>query len=460
MTIELKKHQLEAIDLLLTKGRVIFADKTGLGKTFPTLAAAFTVPGPRLIVVPSHLLYTWLEQIDILFEGRGDPPYIVYTSPSMSYEERTYVISTGLYDADALLISYPYLRIYNEELQQVKWGVIVYDEAHMLRGRGGKKRDKDTERTIYYERSQVGEAARRLKYRFLFLLTATPQKRDVGDWFSLLSLVNPQRFTSYWQFVTQYARLIHTPWGDRIGPVKDKPTFKALISPYLLRRTYAEAGIDLKDPVYYTILVEPTKEFLEEYRRVKKTFRSVNADGSIHYLLTAGALQSELYKLVSTNPDKFKTLLALLEEHSEEQVIIWTWRRSTAVLLANNTQRETKALCYYIHGGQTQEERKEIVAQFKASKKGRLFATIASLSLGMNLQTCAICIFYEESYLPGDNEQAIGRIHRLGQEHPMFIYYLHVKHTIDQVVHLVQSKRQEDAESILLKEVYKDDDVS
>jgi SNF2 family DNA or RNA helicase len=336
----------------------------------------------------------------------------------------------------------------------------VFDEAHKLRGRGYKEKieNEDGSTTIkQHERSLQASAAYNLRYNAVFLITGTPQVRDLGDWFALLSMIDRKKFSSYWQFVTEYAKLKHTPWGDKVGKVKDRATFRELITPYILRRDYKGVGLEMPDAVQEEIYLYPPADFMQKYRAIRNSYRVQQSDGTTRYLLSAGALQSELYKLVSNLREKLDALRAFCRDNRETQIVIWCWRRDTVDAVIKHLSTDESWGIFRITGSIPQQERRHTVEQFKSTKNGILVATISSLGLGENIQTAHLTVFYERSYLPSDNEQAIARLRRLGQQETVIVKQLLVESTVDTATYRAQSKRGEEIDSIFLNELYKDD---
>lgn len=452
--ITLLPHQVQAVDWLLSQERGILADKPGLGKTYPSIVAALTTPGPRIFVVPSYLQRNWeLAIYDIRSNAN-----VVSTGGRASDRLETVEYAIHSSHVDVLLTTYEHLRMHWEFMRMPYWGAVLFDEAHKLRGRGGHKTvvgpggEKVKMRTT---RSQQGEAARALESRALYLLTGTPQVRDVGDYFALLHLIDRRTFSSYWRFVERWAVITQTPWGDKVGGCKDIPGMRQMLRRYVLRRDFKDVGIDMPDAVHYNVPIQPPVAWLKEYRRVRNEFRVADPEAPDGWrpLLSTGALVAELYGQVLRLPAKVETTMHLLKDHDDEQVIIWCWRRESAGLIEEKV-RSTGRPVWKITGEIPASERTGLVSQFKASSRGVLVATIAALGLGENLQTGNVAIFFEESYLPGDNEQAIGRQRRIGQTQLVRAYHIIVEHTVDVAVHKAQAERGELAEKLLMQEIF------
>jgi SNF2 family DNA or RNA helicase len=71
-----------------------------------------------------------------------------------------------------------------------------------------------------------------------------------------------------------------------------------------------------------------------------------------------------------------------------------------------------------IHGGTSRAERGRIIEQFKAGKLDVLCGSLETIAEGLTLTAADMVIFLETSFKPSRNQQAMRRIHRLGQEYP------------------------------------------
>lgn len=88
------------------------------------------------------------------------------------------------------------------------------------------------------------------------------------------------------------------------------------------------------------------------------------------------------------------------------------------------------------------EEVDQNIYNFQNSDKNRaLCATISKMGVGITLTRASYAIFMDSSWTAGVNQQAEDRIHRIGSDDPVFIYYLWTEGTIDErVKEIVEDK--------------------
>src|SRR6185295_7418694 len=87
-----------------------------------------------------------------------------------------------------------------------------------------------------------------------------------------------------------------------------------------------------------------------------------------------------------------------------------------------------------IHGGVPPDERGPIVERFASDPQIRVLLSSEVGSEGIDLQFCSIVINYDLPWNPMRVEQRIGRVHRLGQEHPVRVINLVARGTIEAYV--------------------------
>ena len=94
---------------------------------------------------------------------------------------------------------------------------------------------------------------------------------------------------------------------------------------------------------------------------------------------------------------------------------------------------------FVIHGGTPAADRHPITEQFQ--KSGGALLLTHSGTEGRNLQFCHRLVNFDLPWNPMEIEQRIGRLHRLGQQHPVRIYNLVQRGTLqDHLLQILQEK--------------------
>jgi DNA repair protein RAD5 len=106
-----------------------------------------------------------------------------------------------------------------------------------------------------------------------------------------------------------------------------------------------------------------------------------------------------------------------------------------------------------LDGSMSQPQRERVLAQF--AKPGG--ATIMLISLkaggvGLNLVTASVVYFMDAWWNPAVEDQAIQRVHRIGQTRTVRVYRFVVQHTIEQQIGMLQQRKKHLAQSIGMNE--------
>lgn len=108
------------------------------------------------------------------------------------------------------------------------------------------------------------------------------------------------------------------------------------------------------------------------------------------------------------------------------------WFRNSAQALARVSERQGKSYVF-MASKTTRKQRDRAVQDFRAGLYDVMIASIGVIKEGVDgLQHAADeAILFERSWRPGDNEQTIRRLHRLGQEYPVTARQLVTPTTVD-----------------------------
>jgi hypothetical protein len=87
-----------------------------------------------------------------------------------------------------------------------------------------------------------------------------------------------------------------------------------------------------------------------------------------------------------------------------------------------------------LHGGVPSRNRGALMEKFGRDAKCRVFLSTDAGGVGLNLQSASAVINFEPPWNPARLEQRIGRVHRLGQAHPVHVVHLLTKDSIEERV--------------------------
>lgn len=399
--VTLLPHQEKTIQYGLDHPYCIFALDMGLGKTLCSLEVFRKSDLKKLLVVaPAYLVPNWNAEIE-KFYGTTNP--------------RMKSISTfdGKKERGIFICSYDFSR---KNADIFDWAdMVVSDEAHYLKALSAK-------RTESFHKNIYENSIKRL-----LLLTGTPIKNRVAEYYSLICLCNYRPgFES--KFLKKYPDEISFAdtfsfRQDKIVRIKTKrgavyqkkvPTWSGLRNQDILKhyikenyiRFEAKDCLNLPETIHKEVLVSksPQAWLEEEFEKFDVNNASV---------LPAAKKQAALLKVKYTE----KYVKDLLDE-GLGPVIVYTDHVDSCVALGGAFGTEG------IHGATSIFNRYRIADSFKKGQSQVLVATIGAFSTGVSLIEANNLVFNDIAWVSGDLDQAIGRIVRVGQTKTCVVHYL------------------------------------
>ena len=440
--IDLRTYQREAVVALSQKDRFILADEPGLGKTYPAIHAAYHATGnkPKLCVVPGYLMNQWKGAIHD-YISTDEPVYVMQRRDDPIPKDFTgwVVISYHTLMDAAIKI--------HRELWSIPFGVVIFDEAHRLRGR----------------KSQWTKNAKKIKTDRIWMLTGTPMVNNPGDIWTLANILKPADYRSYWKFVEEWCVLEYTPWTTIVKGVQPgkEDAFYQNISDMFLRRKIEDYLPEIPNVIPHFIGVDIAPAAFKAHKKALKDWYIENPDtNEMTIASSGGALVIKLRHLTAGTlpeapkaPEKINTVVDIIEDHSDQSHVVFTWFKNTAQAVVDRLATAQDAPVYLITGDMPPAQREERIAQWKESDRGIIVATMASMQEGVNLQKAHSVIFVEHHYLPGTVEQAIARCRRFGQTQPVNVYHVMARGTVDESVWRVLYGRHSNVVKALLEDL-------
>ncbi|WP_136602645.1 DEAD/DEAH box helicase [Salinigranum halophilum] len=194
--IEIEPYQVQAAYEILNSydHRYLIGDEVGLGKTIEAgIVIEELIARGRadrvLIVAPAPLTVQWQEEMREKF----DRNFVLYNRETVRTHRQSHPNQNVWLQEDLIITSIDFAK-QDDMLEALRnldeeWDVAVFDEAHHLTAR--RSSDDSMERT---QRYMVGEAVAG-NSDSLLLLTGTPHKGKSDQFYFLISLLDPYRFS-------------------------------------------------------------------------------------------------------------------------------------------------------------------------------------------------------------------------------------------------------------------------
>ena len=435
---ELRPYQREGFSWLATLWELglggILADDMGLGKTVQTLALIGHVrerdpdSGPFLVVAPTSVVPNWAAETARFMPGLT----VATVTDTMSKSGRDIA---HVAEADIVVTSYTLLRLEAEHYGAVAWAGLILDEAQHVKNHQAK----------------TYRCTRELAAPFKLAITGTPMENNLMELWSLLSITAPGLFPDPKRFSERYARPI-----ERHGDREQLARLRARIKPLVKRRTKELVASDLPARQEQTLAVElhPRHQRLYDKRlqRERQKVLGLIEDLDRHRFTILRSLtllrQLSLHPtLVEEDAGKVPCMkLDVLADHLGEvalgghRALVFSQFTGFLALVRERLDREGIDYCYL--DGRTRN-RQRVIDRFKSGTDPVFLISLKAGGAGLNLTEADYCFLLDPWWNPATEQQAIDRIHRIGQQRPVNVYRIVARGTIEEkVVELARRKAE------------------
>ena len=405
----LRPFQEFGVRWLVERKAGILADDMGLGKTAQALRALqeLVISGTirsAVVICPKSLLANWEA------ECRRWVPELAAVRVVPIRTESNEVWSAILGRSHIIITSYQQLRPLPKSLAEASFNLVIADEAHRLRR----------------AESKVVKSFRHLKAERIWALTGTPIERHEVDLATLLSLLEPTRFS-----------LRSASAGIQ--------ELRRQARPYLLRRLKRHMLGELPEVI-------DTKEIIELTDRQERAYESARSkplSDDIGEILQRFNLMRSICDLEpksgsSCKLDRIVEILQAVEAVEEKAVVFSYLLRPLEVLASRLTRNHPQLGAVTLKGTLTNDERVRILREFKSEK--RIVALLCSSRVGgegLTLTEANHVIFINEWWNPSANDQARDRVVRIGQERIVHVHRFRCKGTIEESLERILRRKSE-----------------
>jgi len=447
----LRPFQADGVQFLKEHPHAFLADEPGLGKSRQLLEAA---QGPTLVVAPAMVIDsgTWATEI-----GKWAPDLDVTVTAYSRLNQRVPKVTKekGKEPVPVLTKTGQQILVMSDKLPPEldrDWGTVIFDEAHYLKGR--KTVWTSTARQLAARAGQVHQAS------------GTPMPNWAHELFVGLQLMYPERaqrggeLGSYWRWAEQWFDTSPTRFsggnpsvGSMLG-CTDECSRRRSVDPCEHYRAFAAANLgdrflqrfrddvltDLPPLTEQTVLTPMTGPQAKVYRALKRDFVAWTEEG--HEIVAWGdaALNVKLAKCCTGLPvlsgdrgsGKLDQLAADLEYRARPTLVLGHFKDTLQACA--KVSRSLGASTAIIDGTTSRPARRKAVEAFQAGSLDVIVGSLPVVAEGLTLTAADMCIFVEKSYRPSTNQQAMRRIHRIGQERPVTVRDYVTPDTVDERV--------------------------
>lgn len=405
------------------------ADDMGLGKTVQTISLLLKVlpeaENPVLIVMPRSLLFNWKAEFARFAPGVS---VAVYHGLARDFGEAM--------KAQVVLTTYAMVRNDIKLFADCRFEYIILDESQNIKNLT----------------AQSTRAVLALKADRRLALSGTPMENNLQELYSLFRFLNPGMFGTLEEFNARYAVPI-----QRDG---DKEAIEALrrkIFPFILRRLKRDVLKDLPERVDQTLYVEMEPEHRKLYERRRLYYKelvseTIHREGVHRSQFVMFQALSELRRIASVpeslsdgavRSPKLELLVGQVAQSvaNGHKVVVF-FNFIAGLELAAEQLRAAGIETETMTGATTRRE--AVVKRFQTSPEcSVLLMTMKVGGVGLNLTAADTVYIFEPWWNKAAEEQAVNRLHRIGQKASVFSYSMITHDTIEEKIRQLQEQKAE-----------------
>lgn len=388
-----------------------------------------------LIVVPNSLVFNWYN------EARKFTPGIrvlIYSGINRAKNAKQFA------KYDLVISTYGTVRVDIEIFREFRFNYAILDESQAIKNAG----------------SQVSKAVKMLNASRRLVLTGTPIENSVQELWSQLSFVNPGLLGGLSAFNERFVLPI-----EKQKDVLKMQQLKAIINPFILRRTKDQVATDLPEKMEQIVYCDLSEEQSEAYEKVKSHFRneiikSIRDLGWNRSQFTVLQGLTKLRQLANhpllVNPDftgesgKFNEVTAMAQTALAEnhKVLFFSQFVSHLAIYREWFTQQGIPFCY-LDGAMNNEARQQQVNRFQEGKTPFFLISLKAGGFGLNLTSADYVFMLDPWWNPAVERQAIDRAHRIGQTQNVFIYKFITRDTVEEKILALQEKKKLLADNII-----------
>lgn len=420
--MELKQHQKDTVAFYhKTNGRCLNTSEPGTGKT-ATVATYLKESRnlPAIIVCPASVKGTWKDELKLW--GQLDSGIVQGESGELP-------------DSDILVINYNILKARRQQLSDIPYKTIVFDECQSLS-------DPTTAQT---------KAATALSRRATHVIgmSGTPITNRPKDFWPILHIIRPKEYPTFYKFGWQYCDPQRKPWGLEFKGCSNPEKLHKEIQPFTIgykqedvvtlpKRSIQVVSIPIDRPEEYA---EAEQDFLGWMKR--------KAAGNVEKAKAAEAIVKTSKLLTLACQLKARHAVKWIKNHMSDGRKVIVFCTHTGMLDVMH-RRIAPGQSVFINGSVPTAKRHAIVKQFQTDPDIRVFVgNVQACGSGITLTAATSTIMTELPWTASAVIQAGRRNYRIGQDKETELIFLVAAGTIEEKLAKMIQQKSEIASAIL-----------
>jgi SWI/SNF-related matrix-associated actin-dependent regulator 1 of chromatin subfamily A len=372
MRLPLLPHQKEGVEFILNNSSAFVCDDMGMGKTRTVIEAMIQRSQfPILVICPSALKLNWRNEI------------ARWVGIDLEIDNL---------EQDIIITNYERMNKYKFEIQALPIKQLVLDESHSFKEESSK-------------RTQLALAwSRKIPYKIL--ISGTPMLNRPRELITQMEILNNiHKVGGREKFLEKYCNPRHSQYGIDYSGCSDLQELHQTMNGIWLRRTKDDLENKLPTKTIVPIpIIELNQPAPTSFRDIERYDRAV------------------LHKKLDASVDFIEQLL-----ERDEKVVVFVHHKDIGKAL--NMKFPDASV---IVGGQSPVHRQLNIDNFQLHDTQIIICSLQASAVGLTLTASRCAVFIEYPWSPALLAQAQDRVHRLGQDKDVFIFYLYGQGSIDE----------------------------
>ncbi len=416
--LTLQQHQTQALYFALERTQCYLALSPGLGKTIVAAMLSLAINRRVVYITPPFLV----ENIKAEYK-RWAPSLAVGT------------LKDKLYYYDVLLVPDSIITRPDviEEIKTFEGHMLVVDEAHRFKNYKSKRTT-----------ALLGKARKKgifdLFERVVFM-SGTPMPNRPMELFPILNRACPALINhmNRYEFGMYYCDPKHGDFGMEFNGASNlRELAGRIMGKYMLRIKKDVLDLPPKTEEVFFLSAELKGEIKKLNHSIMKHIKAKDDDDAASLIINGVEFDASLHiatyrRMLGLEKAKLSVpyIRDLLEE-SDESILVFAHHKEAINCLVEELEEHKP---FVITGATKVESRQSLVAEFQKSKTRKLFiGSYIAMGVGFTLTKATRVIFVEFDWVPGVNEQAADRCHRIGQNYSVLVQYMVFPKSLDAAV--------------------------
>ena len=372
MRLPLLPHQKEGVEFILNNSSAFVCDDMGMGKT-RTVIEAMVQRGqfPILIICPSALKLNWRNEI------------ARWVGIDLEIDNL---------EQDIIITNYERMNKYKFEIQALPIKQLVLDESHSFKNETSQR----TQLALTWSK----------KIPYKILISGTPMLNRPRELITQMEILNNiHKVGGREKFLEKYCNPRHSQYGIDYSGCSDLQELHQTMNGIWLRRTKDDLENKLPTKTIVPIpIIELNQPAPRSFHDIERYDRVV------------------LQKKLNTSVDFIEQLL-----ERDEKVVVFVHHKDIGKALHMKFPDAS-----VIVGGQSPAHRQINIDNFQLHDTQIIICSLQASAVGLTLTASRCAVFIEYPWSPALLAQAQDRVHRLGQDKDVFIFYLYGQGSIDE----------------------------